>query len=75
MVISATQMSVKRNKEINYQRNFFTNFVLLITKVMVFWLLYWPLFAGCTVGFQEDAELDSQRVQQPTCLDYREWIL
>jgi len=51
-----------------------TTFVLLTAEIMVFWLLYRLLLAGCTVGFQEVAELDSQRVHQSTCLDNREWI-
>jgi hypothetical protein len=54
---------------------FITRFVLLSAEIKVFWLLHWLLFAGCTMGFQKVAELDSQRVQQSTCLDNREWIL
>jgi len=38
------------------------NYVLLPAVVIVFCLLYCLLFAGCTMGFQKVAELDSQRV-------------
>ena len=51
------------------------NCVLLTAEFMVFCLLYCLVFAGCTMGFQKVAELGSQRVQQSTCLDNREWIL
>jgi hypothetical protein len=56
------------------QMNVILSFVLLNSEVMLLWLLYWGLFAGCTMGFQKIAELDSQRVQQSNCLDNREWI-
>ena len=54
--------------------NVIITFVLLTVEGMVFWLLYLMLLAGCTMGFQKVAELDSQRIQQSTCLDNREWI-
>jgi len=55
--------------------NVIITFVLLTAEVTAYCLLYWLLFAGCTMGVQKVAELDSQRVQQSTCLDNREWIL
>jgi len=54
--------------------NVIITFALLTAKVMVYCLLYWLLFAGCTMGFQKVAELDCQRVQQSNCLDNGEWI-
>jgi len=48
---------------------------MLTAEDMVFCLTYGLLFAGCTMGFQKVAELDSESVQQSTCFDNREWIL
>ena len=69
--------TIECKMEVHYllQMNVIITFVLLTAEVMVYCLLYWLLFAGCAMGFQKVVKLDSQSVQQSTCLDDRQWIL